>query len=915
MSKIDARAVYLYSRNPQENGFPQSLNHELNYSFCFYDAVEVKQVVYKNEPALLAAYKTSLADMASPARTPFPYQQVLFAFRDIEEGDLSSPVSVSGIETFWGCTDYPLLFISLINLNNNKNIDSVLARIGEVFEKKRCLTYLTFDHCDILLFFRGDSFREFSDNIFKLNYGSNLVNDTITLFTFANERKFPLERLKQKTDETFGVHIRIGVKQYEGSKAFIAKVEALDNIPESDESSENKLQLRSYRLLGRNDIALYHPAASLAWLAELKEIINAEKDFWYTTYDLAVLVPYDKAESFAFCPGDPSFGLEVAETTLIGSSIEIKMDRLYSEFEVAYRNKCEEILLDPDDVWLRWLKCASNLAVTFFKSRLSVDLGTCLVPQFFGLLQYGTQLFKSKKLQIGHMDRIREIFTEVFVNISILVDSLNHSNRQFIQVPSYSSISFEMPPKLMAYFTALSHRLAQVLQDRPYLYSITISPKFACELDVSSFAVHNVLSKHEIITISLEERSIYTLQLTTEALAHEISHFVGDDNRCRDLRRECIIKCALAELIDDLVCDVQGELLSTRENSEDLLIGYDWETLDENVETLWNLWDSLDISPKSKRDDYLWEVYNDILNLPKHLDEQPSLRYALFDALNGIFQPENSDPSGGDVFWLAMARKVSWKVGAELPEDQDFSELEKKDIWKYYRSFISDEIYHVMRKLLSRYVAQNQQDAYNVDSSLFHLHAGSRAAHIRYLFSETFADLQAILLFNMTWDDYCNLLIEKGLGDAAPRMLAVAKTLKDARSEVWPEEWPKDWPAMHSWEHETIQLPPDFEEFSEFLNIEKAITLDPKVNGDSLQELGFSPNLIYYLTKYLKECAKVIRYNLLSNEKRGLVKELLIVHQNLTANVSIYNLNATLMEFISSYHKGLGQVENQSAVQ
>lgn len=902
MPKIDARAIHLYSRNPQENGFPQSLDPKMNYSFCFYDAVKVNQIEPADDSILLAAYEASLAEMDAPGKTHFPYQQVLFAFKDVAE-DASSPASEKNIEDFWKCTEYPLLFISLINLNNSKDLDSTLERIEGLFDKNRCLTYLTFDHCDVLLFFRGDSFREFTDNIFRLNYGGGLINDTITLFTFASETNYPLAKLKEKTGELFGAYIRLGVKHYEGCMRFIEKAEKID-APSGKQPSS----LLSRRLLGRNDMTLYYPAASLCWLAKLKEILNEETDFWYTTYDLAVLIPYDKNEELRFDPEPPSPDSPAAKFALIVSSIEGKMGRYYEEFQSAYLAKCKDIGMAPDGVWLRWLKSASALAVTFFKSRLSVDLGTCLVPQIFGLLQYGTALFKSEKLRMEHMDHIREIFIEVFVNISILVDSLNHSNRQFIQVPSYNSISFEMPPKLMAYFTALAHRLAQALQDRPYLYSITISPKFACELDVSSFAVHNVLSRHEIITISLEERSIYQLQLTTETMAHEISHFVGDDNRCRELRRECIIKCALAELVDDLIFDVQTELLS---NQEIDLIGCTWETLDQHVETLWSLWNSLDISPKSKSDDYLREVYLDILNLPKHLDEQPSLRHALFDALNSILQAESSSSSSsGSVFWKTMAANTSWKTGRPPLTEREFLELQEKDEWDYHRTFIASDIYRVMRDLLSRYAVQNQRDAHAAGSSLFCSSGSGRTSHIRYMFSETFADLQAILLFNMTWEDYCRLLLDKSLKDAPPRMLAVAKTLREAGPDVWPEAWPEDWPEMHSWKEKEIRLPPGFQEDSLFSNMDKAILLDPEENSAELQDLGFSPNLEYYLVKYLRECAKAIRRNLLSEEKRALIGELLTVHENLFPGVPVYKLNTSLMNFISNYHSSLGQAES-----
>ena len=895
MSKIDVRAIYLYSRNPQENGFPHSLEHDLHYSFCFYDAVEVKQIKFPNKTssALLAAYETSLADMENPTGIPFPYHQVLFAFKDEDEA------STPAFEDFWAQTKYPLLFISLINLNNSEDLDCTLERIEQVFDQSRCRTYLTFDHCDILLFFRGDSFREFSDNIFRLNYGSDLVNDTITLFTFANESKFPLEEFKRKTGEKFGVHIRIGVKDYSKSQDLITKAETLDDI------SNGQTLLTSYRLLGRNDMALYHPAASLAWLAGLKEILieeeAGEQDPWYTTYDLSVLVPYDRGEHFVFRPkGSPPSDFE--DTALVGIKIGEKMDQLYKEFRTVYLVKCKELSLSPDRVWLRWLKSASDLAVTFFKSRLSVDLGTCLIPQFFGLLQYGAELFKSGNLRAEHMDQIREILIEVFVNITILVDSLNHSNRQFIQVPPYNSISFEMPPKHMAYFTALAHRLTQVLQDRPYLYGITISPKFACELEVSSFAAHKVLDKHELITISLEERSIYTLQLTTEAMAHEISHFVGDDNRCRKFRRECIVKCALAELLDCLVCDTQEELTKC------VCVGYDWRTLNKGVETLWHLWSTLDIPSKSEADAYLRDVYCDLLNLPMNLDEQPALRCALFQILDDILQPEELGLCDGNKFWEAMAKRVAWKMGISS-EGQVFSELQQLGRWTHCRSFISDEIYHTMRRLLSRYAIQNQQDAHSAGNSLFHYHKNSNVSAIRYQFSETFADLQAILLFNMTWEDYCKLLIDDDLDDVPPRMLAVAKTLINAGSEVWPDSWPEGWPEMHSWKGENIRIPSDLKKYSSFSKIEKAIVLDPRKESDSveLQHLGFSPSLIAYLVEYLGECAKIIRCSLLSEEKQALVKELLTVHQNLDTNVSISALNNALINFISTYHKELGQ--------
>ena len=875
MPKIDARMISLFSRDARRDPFPKNLKEETTgYSFSFYDAIDVRKAEIEEGPAhgaLLSAYENSPVPDGGGS---FSYRQVLFAFRDItdEEADGDSSESIDG---FWDSSEDPLLFVSMINVRSTGKIRETLEKIEKIFGTKHCRPYLTFDHCDIIIFFKGKRFSDFVDRIFKLNYGNDVVEDTITLFTFLNESRFPREKYAGISDETFGVNIRVGVQYFPGFEAFQEKIGEADRKCGMPKTS-------FYRLLGRNDAAACNQAANLAWLAELKDQMDRDEGpVWYTTYDMEVLVRCGQKNYESPPPSGPP-----------EPALRRKMEERCLDFEKTYREKCGEMGIAADEVFLRWLKRTSALSVSFFENRLSADLGTCLAPQFFDILEYGRRFFASEKTEPGHMDEIRKVFQEFFSNISILTDSLNHSNRQFIQFPSYNSISFEMPPKIMAYFSVLAKDLVEVFQDEEaLLYGVTISPKFACELDVSSFAVYQVLERDELIAISIEERWLYSLLLTTEAMAHEISHFVGEGNRCRERRREFFVKCAVSELLDDLFYNIQCELpaacgVSPEEPPRDEFLTVSWDSVRALVDRLWGLLNRLDGDGERPAPGLhlLEEVYQDCLNLPGMIDGHPALRQELFQwlrenlAAEGPLLKRLTQKNAGKLGLPELAGEEAWTPGG-------IERLKESGLWEYCRNFAGDVIYHAMRWLLAEGTRKNKGMELLSYTPLFYgaaYYDYNITAHIAYMFSETFADLQTILLFDMNMEDYYRLLLEGRQDapyDALPRMTAVARALL----------------CRGLWDEEQAALREDGEAAC---TLRKAVGLEESRIVD-LQEYGISPNLVYYLTGYLSECVDAVLKTL--EEHAALRDQLRGIHESLKSEHSISGLSGEMLKFIDEY--------------
>lgn len=857
MGQLDMRTISLYSRDSRQEGFKRLTDGQY-YSFCYYDAIEVEPGRDGNPLRdLLSGYEAVAAKRKEPGL--YAFRQFLLAIADVrKEGEPSAGgcrYTEREIREFWGnSAGYPVFFVTMITLRDNRRLEDALAEIRRIFPEGRYLAYLTFDHCDILLFYRDSGFSDYADRIFRLNYGTELLEDSITLCSFAagGMDSWP-------AGEKFDVYLRFGVRDYKEAEKVTGGYAKEEGV-------------RLGRLLGRNDIGLLKQGADLPWLGRLiRDTLGPKR--WYTTYDLSILIERpDKTDWVPLEHGTPAEPAGV---------IPEVMRRAMEDFLSAYEGN--SMGLEQDRVWINWLEKAGSLAASLYENPLAADFGTCLVPQFLDLFTYMGGLLRNNRLTNADIDDVRRIFSVFFSSTSILMDGINHSSRQFVQVPSFSPVSFEMPPRLMAYYTALAHRLIEVFRDGEETYGVAFCPEFVQTLEVTSYAGQN-LSRDEWLTISIDERSLYTMRLTTQTIGHEISHFVGDGNRCREDRERLTVKAALASLLESLLVQVGRAMGEQFGDAKAFRADIRWEEVSACVDRLWEILRKVHLPEWSEGGCYSRQVRKRVINLPNvilyiaplSIEIERWLRRALLERadqdaalarLDGHFRgqlPGGAEPAGA-------------------PEPSPAMD-------PVYRNMARDGIRRELFRALERQSEYNRAVETGREKPLYRQDPPWVSAdHICYMFSEAFADLQMILLFNLNWDDYCALLMQDGerlpARDCPPRMLAVARAL--ASSGLWRAE-----------DIRTEQCTDE-----RLRTVGAAVRLFLPEEAHVLQALGFEADLTVYLSEYLGLCCERIRASL--EKKRDAVEELRGIHSLLTQKSPVYELETGLVRFIRHYRADL----------
>ena len=850
--------------------------------FEYYESLDIQPV--KGIFPLLDGYKSSRR--ISQQDKAIPSRQILLAFTDVQDGTGNSLSQATGftreeIDHFWEDRSQPILFMTMINVGDYRKILHVAKNVKKIYPKGRYLIYYTLDYCDIIIFFRGRSFQQCAELIFKLDYdkssnGARLV-DSITLY--ALDKDFDLSSVAPSIKEHFGVYLRFGVADAARMEQFCEELE--------NQTKGNKFS-RSW-ILGRYDIGIFNPQANLEWLLtvkrlldrlpEQKEKVEGKDDAfpWYTIHTLFLFIE----------PTEIPLNGRLSFKNVDIDGLHEKIMDTYSRFESVYQTVCSRLNVPEDGVWLRWLKDAFAQAVSFLFNNMTSDLGVCLVPQFLDFFTYAQKLWGSDDFGLKHLEDAEEAFFTLFTNVSVLIDSINHSSRQFIMTPSFRTLAFDMPPKIMAYYIAVAHRLVDVFRDDDVNnYGFIISPKFARELDVTSLAQQDVVGRDQFSTIGIEETSLYQLQHTTVTLAHEISHQVGDKNRNRSERKRCVLLAELHNILNDLALKLHNALVrqSGRINKEagvvlsnsipkENEVYIPWGKRDEVARSLLEILGEYAPEYTSETEKcYKRELTGLLRRLPHYLRSNPNLVQILFEFL---WESLVMDEEGVTYLGRTMSVLMRWYSGNE----EKAGELDFKDIERLLSTMVKPLTRELFQTLLLEYADKYERE---IDAEV------SRQRDICDLFSETYADLQALLLFDLDWAQYCELFCRttRSLQETdLPRLLGITVTLfaegdlPVIAGERMTEHFERIWQLA-----KRIREPSDMERFSA-----------------DIAEQDFDPAVIYYLMQYLPRCAKDIRAYL----KKPIIKKkalaLTKIYDDLSDMHGIYQLLTSLMAYIADY--------------
>lgn len=879
--RFDARLLSLYSRGVQD-GMPKVHGStDLSHSFCYYDIIETQKVEIVDRPILRDAYMLMQKGRHSGQKLGLGFSRSIVAVMDVSD-QADSGYTRKNIDDFWSQgQEFPLFFVSMLNLADRHDMDITLKGIKDNFQGMPHLAYITFDHCDIILFCRGDSFQEYARRIFKLYYtGEKGLEDAITLYSFTGGRRLP------ETEEHFAALVRVGIKDYPSRELFYKKLEKFEK--------DNKYApLHKYWLLERNDIGFYREDATLSWLMQARQaVLDVEQEHempWYTTYSLTVLIPDGTDEERGIWRG-----YDRPREDQIAAKLQEHMNGLYTKFKRKYENAHSSlregnIQVYGDLVLLRWIEESYRLVASLMSSRLSEDMGICLFPQFMDMLEYGIRFFSQVNISQIELEHIQESFGTFFSNIAVLVDSMNQTDRQFVQVPAFHLPSFEIPPQIMAYYTIVVQKMLTALkdEDEDVFCGITISPKLVTTLSVFSLGSQEVLPNDEWISMNMDEKSFYTLRLTTETLAHEVSHYAGRRLRNRDIRKGCMIKCVFQTLLSELISRFAQRVDALAEQAYGELPGairpgLDVGLLSRAANVLWEQAQELDPEMYlADRYHYSWHMRAVIQQIPQDIKNDLALGHSVIDQIwQAITEAHENGNEGCGILLERLRGYVQWKLGLQ-GDSLNGGAAETLNV--IARNEAEDILITIIDELMEelRYISDQPS------SKLAGL-TGLRLSYQCDMFRETFADLQAILLLGMKWEDYCGLLLQekKEPGkDHAPRMFAVTKALL----------------SCGAWEKSSIH------NGDTFANVRDALDLDPVDDADILaQKHRISPVLSFYLIEYLTQCAKDI-YECFREKRHELVEELQTIHDDISDHASFLKLQEMIFGLKEKYWQSLLQ--------
>ena len=278
---LDIRIIQLAKWKTPKSKSAFFLNDENAYlSIGYFDMFYVKKVEYKEgRHPLSLAYRGLLRmrqnDEVKKEISENYTLQELIIFTNVGTSGFQSVA----VDKFWKNRALQM-FISLIHIDNESNIDKIVERIGNIFKGTDYLYYFSFDYGGIVIFAKGISMEQYFAKIFELDYGKvgeeRLVRDSYSFYGFRKgelKKYFALfEQRGYASVELLGqgimsVSVNIGIQNIDMYKQFVEELRMIET-----EGAEGIVE--EYHLLGRHDVSLVNQHASLKWLIYVQYLLD-----------------------------------------------------------------------------------------------------------------------------------------------------------------------------------------------------------------------------------------------------------------------------------------------------------------------------------------------------------------------------------------------------------------------------------------------------------------------------------------------------------------------------------------------------------------------------------------------------------------------------------------------------------------
>lgn len=505
--------------------------------------------------------------------------QELIGYTNVGENGFS----LTEIKAFWEKKSF-LLFVSLIHIDCDSDVNAIVERIREKFKGKNYLYYFAFDYSGIIIFAKEMNIEVYLHLLFELNYekndlGKKLIRDSYSFYGMdkeiviecferfseaeenqevesieqkiaeARKRNENVEReiyeweseLKKKiyddvilpidSEDTLSITINIGVQNFEIYKKFLDKVKRIE---------PTKLY-RDYGMLGRHDISITKENITLKWLVYVQYILNGLVIEEEGTFDTV----FSAHETFGKVENLKEYNdTKEKNNNKIYAKGREKLSLICEEFEEKYekitKDTKDKKIETYDGQYLYAIRAVKHSILSILKNRYAEEFVLCIYRPFIGFLDYLSKRIEEEK-EKPEVESFDICYRSFFSCLDSLVNCAMHSERQFIQITAFNATIYDVPSKLLAFYMSLLDDMKEIMAgDKDKTYTFILTPSFANKIKVQvlSYRDEKQLPHDRILNVEINEKSLYNPPEVERTLVHEISHYLGDEFRKRDVRRE-----------------------------------------------------------------------------------------------------------------------------------------------------------------------------------------------------------------------------------------------------------------------------------------------------------------------------------------------------------------------------------------
>ena len=449
--------------------------------------------------------------------------------RDTKDVDIHMVQSLTllGEDKFFWDAPGDVLYISFLQLTNAAviNMDEIRRSIKSIITSRApdasWALYHSLDFCDLVLFAKNLTYEACSKTMWDLaivrGQELTLLRDTFTIYGFRQEfLKDAFQKLDQnecpRWEDHASLSIQLSIQSYEVWKNF------------ENSLKKGHIPYRSLRTFGRYDVRLVTddlPGEQILKLLHLLDAMAGEsKDRAFGGYEISIEAPGEYA-----IQGKP---MDTSQDRKLEQAAVDAMDLLCSLCTKA----------DPDSA--DYVEETRRSLEALLKNGFSEEFVLSVLPTFLGFLQITIDVRNySDRIELGkdeehELKESQEKMTRHYFNaLNILALCTMHSERQFIQAPAFNATYFDVPPKLLAFYSAVAREILDNLRSESDAdYHFLFVPNYQKDINVRPLELEmkENLSQH-LAVAHLHESYFYDPVLTIKLFCHEAAHYLSNRHR------------------------------------------------------------------------------------------------------------------------------------------------------------------------------------------------------------------------------------------------------------------------------------------------------------------------------------------------------------------------------------------------